>query len=109
MLALYPLPALSPSSLALALLRTPNGARLSHVDLLDTAESEPVAESTWSALRGDSVAIKEDLDSTELGFAVSQGAVRGELGLVAIVRREAPPILVVGPNLQRSSAVTFSL
>ena len=100
-LALYPLPSMAFSSLALALLRTPDGTVLSHVDLLDTVEREAAEDGSWAALRGKSVSIKDNLCATELGLAVSQGIQRGELGLVAIVSRQAPPILVRGPDLHR--------
>lgn len=99
-LALYPLPALSPSSLALALLQTPKGVNLSHIDLLNPGESD---NEQWSALRGSSIAIRDDIDLLHLGLVVSQGVERGEQGLVAITNRDVGALLLVGPSLKCGS------
>lgn len=95
-LAVYSLPALSPSSLALALLQTPKGTTLSHIDLADSvvSDSEP-----WSVLRGSSISIREDIDLLDLGLVVSQGVERGEQGLVAITNRDVGALLLVRPGL----------
>jgi len=97
LLALHPLPALRPPSLALALLSTPNGVMLSHIDLMDSSDMAP--DGTWSALRGSPVHIRDDVGLTDLSLCLSQGVSRGELGLVAIVSKEFGAILTVGPRL----------
>jgi hypothetical protein len=72
---------------------------LSHIDLIDSSDISP--DGTWSALRGSSVHIRDDIGSTDLSLCLSQGVSRGELGLVAIVSKEFGAILTVGPRLDR--------
>lgn len=96
-LALYPLPSLSPSSLALALLQTPKGVVLSHIDLANLEESD---NEQWNALRGSSISIRDDINLLDLGLVVSQGIERGEQGLVAITNRDVGALLLVGPSLK---------
>ena len=96
-LALQPLPSLRPPGLALALLNSPGGILLSHIDLTDSPES--TSEKPWTALRGSQVRIADDVGMTNIGICLSQGVARGELGLVAIVSKEYGAILTLGPEL----------
>jgi hypothetical protein len=108
-LALCPLPALEPPSLALSLLQTKDGVIMSHLDLADTSAGPP--ESPWAALRGDPIRIREDVGSTDVSLYLSQGVERGGLGLVAIMSRETGALLTVGPKLrgmESSSVHRFS-
>lgn len=106
-LALHPLPALSPSSLALALLQTPSGVILSHIDLADTP-TESDSEG-WAALRGASIAIQDDVNLLDLGLIVSQGVERGQQGLVAVTNRDVGALLLVGPAPARTSQCLATL
>ena len=84
----------------MALLHTPNGLMLSHLDLMDgSAETSSVG--TWTALCGSAVYIRDDVGSTDLSLCLSQGVSRGELGLIAIISKEFGAILTLGPRLER--------
>lgn len=96
LLAIYPLPALEPPSLAVALLQTAGGMIMSYIDMADTSPTSP--DSPWAALRGKSIHIREDIGVTDLSLTLSQGAERGALGLVSISSREMGTILTVAPR-----------
>jgi hypothetical protein len=99
-LALHPLPSLRPPSLAMALLHTPNGLILSHVDLMD-GTTETSSTGTWSALRGSPIQIRDGVGLSDISLCLSQGVSRGELGLIAIISKEFGAILILGPRLER--------
>ena len=84
----------------MALLHTPNGLMLSHLDLMD-GSAETSSDGTWTALCGSAVYIRDDVGSTDLSLCLSQGVSRGELGLIAIISKEFGAILTLGPRLER--------
>lgn len=89
-LALHPLPSIPPYTLALALLPTPTGTVLSHINLagdnLDAVGEEVILGDLWFAGAVDLV--------------VSQSVERGGMGLVALVGEEVGAMLVVAPSLK---------
>lgn len=84
----------------MALLHTPNGLMLSHLDLMD-GSAETSSDGTWTALRGSPVHIRDDVGHSDLSICLSQGVSRGELGVIAIISKEFGAILTLGPRLER--------
>lgn len=98
-LAVHPLPSLTPTSLALAVLHTPAGMSVSDIDLLNASPGSEGDSKGWSAMRGTSISIQEELDLYEVGLVLSQGAERGEQGLIGITDRGVGAILLASPKL----------
>ncbi|WRT69112.1 uncharacterized protein IL334_006096 [Kwoniella shivajii] len=83
--ALQPIPAVPPHSLALALISQPVGLSLAHLNLVTDQ---------WTLL-GDTVDLGELKGGTGADLEISQGASRGQLGLAALIGKEGAPTLLV--------------
>jgi hypothetical protein len=72
---------------------------LSHIDLMDSTSPSTTEEGNWTALRGSPVHIREDVGSTDISLSLTQGVLRGESGLIAIISKVFGAILSLGPKL----------
>ncbi|KAK8844098.1 hypothetical protein IAR55_006892 [Kwoniella newhampshirensis] len=88
--ALHPTPAIPPHTLAMTLISQPSGYSLVHLNL---------AAETWTTV-GSPIDLGELRGEVELGLLLSQGAMRGHLGLAAVVGKEIGAILVALPRLE---------
>lgn len=104
-LALHPLPAVPPHTLGLAVLSSPDGLLLSHINLLP-ASDDSVDSSTWAALVGDSVKMRDDLEISQITLTISQGTARGELGLVGFAIPESGVVMEISPRLEATGRCT---
>ena len=89
--AIYPLPAVPPYTVVLALYSSRTGTSLAHIDL---------AAETFSVL-GDTLTMEGLPRSSGVSLVVSQGALRGKMGLVAVIEEESGARLCVAPRLER--------
>ncbi|WVR09025.1 hypothetical protein IAU60_006085 [Kwoniella sp. DSM 27419] len=94
-IALGPIPALEPQSLALALISEPEGVSLIHIDL---------ASPDWRVV-GDPVELGEIPGGTDMDIVVSPSATRGQLGLAAVVGGESGSVLAVVPRFEGQSTL----
>lgn len=109
LLSLVPLPDVPPHSLALALVSSPTGLVLTHVNLIPSSESTDAGR--WDALTGEEATLDPAAAfgaTGEVSLAPSQGTRRGEMGLVGIFS-SATPRLVPSPRLNAPSSPTETL
>jgi hypothetical protein len=108
-LSLAPVSAVSPHTLALALLSQPVGVSLVHLDLApsEAPSTETSGSATWSAVRGSTLDLGEP-SLTPAEMVLSQGAARGCLGLAAVISDGSGPMLLVPPKLQSESSARCS-
>ncbi|RXK39007.1 hypothetical protein M231_03737 [Tremella mesenterica] len=92
LLALHPLPSVESGTTSLALLDTPHGPILSHIDLL------PDSDESWS-LRGDPTHVEGPLPN-DVDLVISQSVHRGCPGIVGLVSRENGLMLHPSPRLR---------
>ncbi|WVQ93178.1 hypothetical protein IAU59_000242 [Kwoniella sp. CBS 9459] len=92
--AMCPLPAVSPHSLALAVVSHLSGLLLVHIDLLSEE---------WYIFR-ESIDLDDIESEVAFDLVVSQGVERGGLGLAALLRKEGGPVLVVQPSIEGQTA-----
>lgn len=102
-LSLAPVSAVSPHTLALALLSQPTGVSLVHLDLAPSPATDTAGSATWSAIQGSSLDLGEP-SLTPAEMVLSQGAARGCLGLAAVISHGSGPMLLVPPKLQSESS-----
>ncbi|WOO77185.1 uncharacterized protein LOC62_01G000772 [Vanrija pseudolonga] len=100
--ALAPLPDVPPHSLALALISSPTGLSLSHVNLAGSGNAMDTGD-RWSALVGEEVALDPSLAFGDAVIIPSQGPKRGEMGVVALLSVGSRPRLVPSPRLEVES------
>ena len=92
-LALHPVRSVPPHTLALALLSSPTGVQLTHIDL---------ASETLTAV-GEETLLGDMHFSGGVEMVISQGVERGQMGLVALISEDVGAMLVVSPRLKRES------
>jgi len=100
LLALVPLVSLPPNTLALALLLSPSGLSLAHIDL---DSSSPGESELWGAIRGTDRPLGEFKDHQDFLLVPSQGAARGGTGLVGSTARQMGASLHIVPSLEGRS------
>lgn len=103
LLALAPLPDVPPHTLALALVSSPGGLALTHVNLVPQTEGDTDGSGAprWPALTGEESALDPAAAfgaTGEVSLAPSQGTRRGEMGIVGIFSASTPR-LVPSPRL----------
>ncbi|WVF65502.1 hypothetical protein IAT40_000230 [Kwoniella sp. CBS 6097] len=96
--ALYPLPAIPPHSLALAVVSHLSGLLLVHIDLLSKE---------WYLIQ-ESVDLDEVESEVDFDLIASQGVERGQLGLAVLLRKEGGPVLVIQPSLDNQPGLSTS-
>nr|XP_019009879.1 uncharacterized protein I206_05440 [Kwoniella pini CBS 10737]OCF48660.1 hypothetical protein I206_05440 [Kwoniella pini CBS 10737] len=97
-IAMHPLLAVTDRTTALALVSQPAGLSLAHLDL---------KADQWTTI-GEPIDLGELRGEVELDLAISQGTARGQLGLAAVLGREAAPVLLVIPRLEGQPTLAAS-
>lgn len=100
-LSLTPLPDVPPHTLALALVSSPTGLSLTHVNLVPPSEAsdkDADGATRWPALVGEECPLDMGLVLADVVATPSQGTRRGEMGLVAIFGGSRPR-LVPSPRM----------
>lgn len=93
-----------PYTVGLALISTPSGIALTHLNLAPPAEADTSGsgEPRWAAIMGEEIPLSPLVAASaegEVTLVASQGTRRGELGLVAIFGDSLPPKLEPSPRL----------